>query len=38
VFADGCYLVQIQTEGLERKSLLQWWKKISIKQLTRTRR
>ena len=37
VFVGGRYLVEIETKGLERKSLMQWWKKLPVKQLTGAR-
>ena len=37
VFVSGRYLVEIESKGLERKSLTQWWKKLPVKQLTGAR-
>jgi hypothetical protein len=37
VFVGGRYLIEIQTEGIERKGLLQWWRKLSMKALTSAR-
>ncbi|HUI28093.1 MAG TPA: hypothetical protein VL403_18575 [Candidatus Kryptonia bacterium] len=36
VFVGGRYLVEIETKGLARKSLLQWWKKLPVKQLAKS--
>jgi hypothetical protein len=35
VFVRGRYLVQVETKGLEREALEQWWKKINVKPLVK---
>jgi hypothetical protein len=36
VFIGGRYLVEIESKGLERSALQQWWKKIAVKKLMRS--